>query len=236
MENPSFDPATLKKYIIHEDAMIVALNKPEGLLTIPDGYKKDLPNLRDLLQTIYGSIWVVHRLDKLTSGVIIFAKNRSVHKELNLQFQKRKIIKKYIALIHGFPFWEEKLIDLPIRMNGDRQHRTVVDLLNGKQAISKVEVVNKNKIFSVAQIFPNSGYSHQIRCHLAALGHPIIGDNLYCLLKHKDPIYVNPELRLFLHAESITFNLSDKTPLTLCAPIPDIFNSFDPFIINSNDY
>ena len=93
----------IKKYIIHEDKEIIVINKPEGLLTIPDGFQPNLPNLRDLLISKFGSIWVVHRLDKPTSGLLIFAKNCDSHKILNKQFQNREIKKSYLALVHGFP-------------------------------------------------------------------------------------------------------------------------------------
>ena len=226
MDYRSYENSTIKKYIIYEDEAIVALNKPEGLLSIPDGYIEVLPNLRDLLKEKYGSIWVVHRLDKLTSGVILFAKNRSTHKELSMQFQTRNIKKDYAALVHGFPIWKEKNVYLPIRVNGDRHHRTVVDLNSGKVASTYVKVINKYNTFSRVQIFPNSGYSHQIRCHLAALGHPIIGDNLYCFLRYKNPSFSFTEPRLFLHAESLTFKLASGSNLTISAPIPDLFFSF----------
>lgn len=224
MINPLYETAAIKKYIIYEDEAIVALNKPEGMLSIPDGYQEVLPNLRDHLKEIYGSIWVIHRLDKLTSGIILFAKNRSIHKNLCMQFQTRIIKKKYAALVHGFPIWEEKIIDLPIRVNGDRQHRTIVDIKSGKKAVTKVKVIYKNNTLSYVQIFPNSGYSHQIRCHLAALGHPIIGDNLYNYLRSRDPSFDISNSRMFLHAESITFYIAPNTVLTITAPVPNSFN------------
>ena len=84
----------LSDYIIYEDANIVAINKPEGLLAIPDGYDKSLPNLRDILGNVYGKIWTVHRLDKDTSGVILFAKSADVHRLLNQSFTQRNVLKR----------------------------------------------------------------------------------------------------------------------------------------------
>ena len=89
----------IKKYIIYEDKDIIAINKPEVLLSIPDGFQPSLLNIRDALISEFGAIRVVHRLDKLTSGVLIFAKNHYIHKFLNTQFQNREIKKRYIALV-----------------------------------------------------------------------------------------------------------------------------------------
>jgi RluA family pseudouridine synthase len=185
MVNKVFD---IKKYIIFEDEDIIGINKPSGVLTIPDGYQPNLPNLRDELLSEHGSIWVVHRLDKLTSGVVLFAKNKDSHKSLSVQFQNRQIRKKYIALMFGSPFWNKRTIDYPIRINGDHRHRTVTVQANGKRAVTKVENIRKYNSYSYVRVFPKSGYTHQIRCHLASIGHPIIGDNLYSLLRTKDSI------------------------------------------------
>jgi 23S rRNA-/tRNA-specific pseudouridylate synthase len=114
--------------------------------------------------------------------LLIFAKNSDSHKILNKQFQNREIKKSYLALVHGFQQWDEMMIDYPIRINGDRRHRKIIDPKNGKNAYSKVEIIRKFNTCSYVQISPQSGYSHQIRCHLAAIGHPIIGDHLYNLL------------------------------------------------------
>jgi len=104
----------IKKYIIYEDKKIIVINKPEGLLSIPDGFQPNLPNLRDVLISKSGSIWVVHQPDKQTSGVLIFAKDKNAHKMLNIQFQNREIKKSYLALVHGLPLCNEKIIGHPI--------------------------------------------------------------------------------------------------------------------------
>jgi len=93
---------------------IVVINKPEGLLIIPDGFQPNLPKLLDFLISKFGSIWVAHQLDKQTSCALIFAKNSNPHKLLNTRFQNREIKKSYLALIHGFPQWNEIMIDYPI--------------------------------------------------------------------------------------------------------------------------
>ena len=86
-----------------------------------------LPNLRGMLQDEYEKIWAVHRLDKETSGIIFFAKNAETHKFLNRQFSDRLVKKIYWAIVQGFPVWAEKMIDFPLKINGDRKHRTIID-------------------------------------------------------------------------------------------------------------
>jgi tRNA pseudouridine32 synthase / 23S rRNA pseudouridine746 synthase len=223
MTNFTFDPISIKKYIMYEDKKIIAINKPEGLLTIPDGYQKNLPNLFNILKLFIPNLWIVHRLDKLTSGIVLFAKDPFVHKDLNFQFENRSIGKKYIAVTHGFPCWEEKLIDLPLRINGDRRHRTVIDEARGKPARTKVTIIEKNERCSLLSIFPKTGYTHQIRCHLSSIGHLVLGDDLYRYFQFKDQKNTHKYPRLFLHAESITFRLTGESPQTIRANLPKSF-------------
>jgi len=111
--------------------------------------------------------------------VLIFAKNSNTLKLLNTQFQNREIKKSHLALVLGFPQLKKMMIDYQICINGDHCHRTIIDTNNGKYARSMVEIIRKLNTYSYAQIYPQSGYSHQIRCHLAAIDHPIIRDHLY---------------------------------------------------------
>jgi len=221
---------SFSEYIIYEDENVIALNKPEGMLVIPDGYKNDVTNLRDTLTGRLGEIFVVHRIDKLTSGLVLFAKNKATHKRLNELFERRKIRKIYHALIFGIPLWTEKTISLPLRINGDRRHRTTVDLYHGKKAITDIKIIFGDRFFCGAQISPKSGYTHQIRAHLSAIGHPIIGDQLYCRLRSKDKnggIFTpHCEFGMFLHAHSLEIiDQSIKIPI-LIAPLPKKFTAF----------
>lgn len=165
--------------IIHEDDSIIVINKPSGLLSIPDGYDPNLPCLKDKLASKYGCIWVVHRLDKLTSGIIIFTKTDQAHRHLNKQFANHSISKNYRAVSHGMPIWEEKIVDTPLKVNGDRRHRTVPDQVLGKAAYTRIRVLKKNQHYCYLDVFPTSGLTHQIRAHLSSIGHPVVGDRLY---------------------------------------------------------
>jgi len=119
-------------HILYQDQYYISIDKPSGLLTIPDGYDRNLPNLKSMLIDEFGSVWTVHRLDKETSGVIIFALSADAHKKLSVEFEERKIIKEYRALITGVLDSKNVNVALPLRVNGDRRHRTVVDQVNGK--------------------------------------------------------------------------------------------------------
>jgi len=213
--------------IIFEDESIVAINKPSGLLTIPDGYHPEFKNLKNELNNIYGRVWTVHRLDKETSGVIIFALTAAAHRSLNLQFSKHTINKEYLAITHNYPHWEIFEFEAFVTINGDRKHRTIISN-TGK--VSKSSFILKNinhaKNISAIKICPGTGYTHQIRCHLSHLGLPIVGDTLYSkhISEHQKSLnkYYG---RMMLHANSIEFihPLLNEI-LVLKAPTPILFD------------
>lgn len=203
----------LDDLLLWMDEDLLALNKPAGLLTIPDGYDPSLPNLAAMLKEHYGPTWVIHRLDKDTSGVILFARNAEAHRQLNAQFAHRETQKEYHCLFAGQPEWTETQIDLPLRVNGDRRHRTVVDHSAGKAAQTTIRVLQRLGLFTFAAAIPHTGYTHQIRSHLAAIGFPILADALYLSrrpdrpeqIAARDVIPTLPIQRVALHAFQLTF-------------------------------
>lgn len=208
-----FDVSTLRLY---EDASLLAVNKPSGLLTIQDGYNPDLPHIYGMLQSVYGRLWVIHRLDRAASGVLLLARTPDAHRTLSLQFEHRLVDKLYHAIVEGKPDWKQKRIDLPLLVNGDRRHRTLIDNQRGKMAVTDCEALEILTAYTLVAACPKTGYLHQIRAHLAAVGHPILADPLYNKKyprNKRTPLSItDPEAppnrasRLALHALRIDFS------------------------------
>ena len=213
--------------IIFTDESLIVVNKPAGLLSIPDGYHPAMPYLTSELAKGFGKVWIVHRLDRETSGIMIVARTIFAHRELNLQFEHRQVQKIYHALVVGFPDWESIEVDTPLKVNGDRRHRTVPAPVEGKQARTTFKVITRYANGCLIEARPHTGYTHQIRAHLASLGFPIFGDTLYHNRQQAASVPDNPPLpaaRVCLHARSISFEhpLSKKT-LSFAAAYPPDF-------------
>ena len=197
----------LTDLIIYIDNSIIAINKPSGLRTIPDGYDNNIENLQSLLKIEFPESMTVHRLDKETSGVIIFARNKEAHRNLNLQFEKRLIQKKYWAITHNIPDWVNFTATFPLLVNGDRQHRTIINQ-SGKLAETLFlrHKFDQHKCLSLLEAIPHTGYTHQIRTHLSFLGFSILGDHLYTKDLSSAQLELNFSVhRMMLHAASIEF-------------------------------
>lgn len=200
--------------LLWEDEHLLAVNKPAGLLTIPDGHDPTLPHLIGLLKERFERVWTIHRLDKDTSGVLIFARTPEAHRALDRQFAGRETRKEYRALVLGVPEWQETLFDLPLRINVDRKHRTVIDHQRGKPAQTAVTALEQLGGFALLSAAPHTGYTHQIRAHLSSNGLPLLHDPLYQTLKPETEVQkaaqqLIPKLpikRLALHALRLTFS------------------------------
>ncbi len=187
--------------VLFADDYLLVVAKPAGLLTVPDGWQPDLPHLAALLTLQWGRLWVVHRLDRETSGVMVLARTAGAHRALNAQFAQREIRKTYHAIVFGEPVWRQRTVSLRLTPNRGRRKRTVVDA-RGKPARTEVRVLQRFGAFSLLEAVLHTGRRHQVRVHLFALGFPIVNDPLYGDATDDHPL---PIQRLALHARRLTF-------------------------------
>lgn len=185
--------------IIYEDNQLIALEKPAGLSVLPDGWEKDSDYLVKQLEEKYEKIFIVHRLDKITSGVMVFARDAETHRALNIQFESHEAQKTYHAIVEGNPKWEEKVARHPLRANVGHKHRTMVDDKNGKPSETRFRVIKRFQEAALIEAKPMTGRTHQIRVHAYALGHPLVEDVLYGARDQ----YGIP--RPMLHAQTLSF-------------------------------
>jgi 23S rRNA pseudouridine1911/1915/1917 synthase len=222
----------IAEMIIAETDDWVALNKPPGLLSVPDREGKEV-SLKRLLKETYGDIFTVHRLDKDTSGLIIFAKNESTHKLLSKQFEARETKKIYLGLVRGCPDPKQGSIDSPIAEHPALNGSMIIHR-NGKESLTDYEVLEDHGIYAWVRLQLHTGRTHQIRVHMKELGHPIVCDPLYgdgkpVLISawkkkyklSKDELEEKPILgRLALHAWQLSFTSTDGKIVALEAPLP----------------
>jgi 23S rRNA pseudouridine955/2504/2580 synthase/23S rRNA pseudouridine1911/1915/1917 synthase len=164
--------------IIKETPDFVILNKPAGLLTIPDRHDNQLQSLQGLLRKHYGQIFTVHRLDKDTSGIILFAKNEEAHKYYSQLFEGRNVKKFYQGLVNGQLVPTTGSVDEPIMEHPIVKGKMVTNK-KGKNALTDYEVVESFGLYSLVKLQIHTGRTHQIRVHMKHIGHPIAVDELY---------------------------------------------------------
>lgn len=219
--------------ILYEDDDLIAVNKPAGMLTIPDRHDGELQSLRGILQKQYGKIWVVHRLDKETTGVIVFAKNEAAHKYLSKLFEGRDIEKIYLGLVLGKLVQERGTIDAPIAENTARLGTMLIHK-RGKASTTDYVVQQSFSQYSLLQFTLHTGRTHQIRVHCQYIGHPIVCDDVYgdgksvllSSIKKKFRLSKKEEeerpllSRLALHASRLSFATMNGETLKLVAPLP----------------
>jgi 23S rRNA pseudouridine1911/1915/1917 synthase len=167
----------MKFEIVFENDHFIAVNKPSGLLSIPDRFGKD-PSLKYILQEQYGKIFTVHRLDKDTSGLIVFAKDETTHKFLSQAFEGRDVEKLYLGLVNGTMMNREGRIDVPI-MEHPGKTTLMMPHKKGKTSLTDYKVVEEFGMFSLVEFQIHTGRTHQIRVHSKYVGNPIVCDELY---------------------------------------------------------
>lgn len=219
---------------LFEDNDLLIVNKPAGLLVIPDRFNSALPSLNKLLERkLDQQLWVVHRLDRETSGVICFAKNEETHKYLSKLFQERDISKHYLGLVNGRLIPEEGRIEKAI-IEHPHVKGKMVTAKKGKASITDYKALEQWPLYSLVEFRIHTGRTHQIRVHMQSIGHPIVCDELYgdgkpfflSGIKRKYRLSENEEAerpllsRLALHASRLEFTKEDGTEIKMEAPLP----------------
>ena len=197
--NPPQDPLV----ILHSDHQVVLVDKPSGLLSVP-GKGEDLADcLIARLQRVFPDALLVHRLDRDTSGVMIFAMTPHAQRHLGLQFENRQTKKTYVARVWGEMADKTGTVDLPLIVDWPNRPLQMVDHENGRKAVTDWRVVRKGGGETRVRLMPKTGRSHQLRVHMLALGHPILGDPFYATGQARS------YPRLMLHSETLQFRHPD---------------------------
>ena len=210
--NPPLDPYVS---LLHRDADLLVFDKPSGLLSVPGRHPALWDSLLTRVQKEFPQALIVHRLDKDTSGVVLMSLNRKAHALVAAQFEARTTRKSYIAEVWGRVEDEEGTVDLPLAIDPDNKPRHRVDTDHGKPAQTRWQVVGYGENTTRLRLFPLTGRTHQLRVHMKALGHVILGDEFYA-----DGEALSAANRLLLHAEQLSFRHPDGSDVTYTAPVP----------------
>jgi len=205
----TIEPQPMELDILYEDRDLLAVNKPAGLIVHPT-----LGHWKDTLANGVMYYWQergesyrfrpVHRLDELTSGVVLIAKNAYAHQQLSIQLQQRSVVKEYVAFVHGVVAEPFGTITGPIDRDPEQPHMRIVTE-TGYPALTSYEVVQTYREASKVKVLLGTGRTHQIRVHMRWLGHPLIGDPVYTLPEYDNKPYAGIMDRQALHAERIEF-------------------------------
>ncbi|HKL69015.1 RluA family pseudouridine synthase [Salibaculum sp.] len=199
----SYDPPDTPLEIVHDDHEILLVDKPAGLLSVPGKG----PHLADCLlarvQDAFPQALLVHRLDRDTSGLMVFALTPHAQRHLGQQFEKRRVKKTYVARVEGRLTPRTGIVDLPLIVDWPNRPRQKVDHETGRQAMTDWRVVRAGAAESRVRLMPRTGRSHQLRVHMMALGHPILGDPFYARGAALD------HTRLMLHSEALQLRHPD---------------------------
>lgn len=189
--------------ILHEDHEILVVNKPAGLLSVPGKGPELADCLIARLEAVYPQVLLVHRLDRDTSGVMVFGLTPHAQRHLGLQFEKRQTKKTYLARVAGRLEPKTGTVDLPLIVDWPNRPLQKVDHETGKPAVTDWRVMKASDEESRVKLYPQTGRSHQLRVHMLALGHPILGDPLYA------PETADQYPRMMLHAEELRLRHPD---------------------------
>lgn len=198
-----YEPPDTPLEIVHDDHEILLVDKPAGLLSVPGKGPELADCLLSRVQEVFPQALLVHRLDRDTSGIMVFALTPHAQRHLGLQFEKRQTRKTYIARVSGRLEPKTGTVDLPLIVDWPNRPRQKVDHETGKPAVTDWRVVRANDEESRVRLMPRTGRSHQLRVHILAIGHPILGDPFYASGTARD----HP--RLMLHSETLQLRHPD---------------------------
>ena len=219
----AYDPPMGPLVILHQDAQVLVVDKPPGLLSVPGKLEGRQDCLESRLRRAYPNSLLVHRLDCDTSGVMIFARSKAAQGFLGQEFEKRRARKTYVAVVTGEVLGESGHIDLPLGADWPNRPRQMVDHDTGRPAQTDWQVIARREGSTVLRLHPLTGRSHQLRVHLLSLGHPIQGDPIY------DPFRARNFPRLMLHAESLSLHHPATGQwVTYASPCPIHFGEILP--------
>ncbi len=200
--------------IVYEDTDLIAIEKPAGLLSVPGRGAEKQDSVQTRLRTAFAGITAIHRLDMATSGLLLLAKDKSAERHYKGCFARREVRKSYLAVCHGRIENDRGEIALPLRGDWPNRPRQIVSQASGKAALTVYRVRKREENSSRVALFPKTGRSHQLRVHLAAIGHPIVGDKLYAYPQDR----CLP--RLLLHAVSLDIRTPRGRLLRLASAVP----------------
>lgn len=217
LHNPIYNPP-LEPYIsiIHRDESLLVLDKPSGLLSVPGRDPALADSLATRVQKQFPSALMINRLDKDTSGIVLMSLNKKAHAVIASQFESRTTKKIYQAIVWGEVTGEGGDIDLPLAIDPDNKPRHRVDPDNGRPSQTQWRVLERLPLPATRlELRPLTGRTHQLRVHLKALGHPILGDEFYASGEA-----LAASERLLLHAEELSFQHPDSHHVTFHVPAP----------------
>ena len=167
--------------IIYHDQFLLAVSKPSGLLSVPGRGEDKADSMATRVQKEYPDALVAHRLDRDTSGLLVFPRGAAMHRRISLMFEKREMEKSYVAVVIGKLEHQQGEVNMPLMVDWPNRPRHIVDAANGKPAQTRYKVISFDAASNTSRVAlePITGRTHQLRVHMQALGHPIVGDTLY---------------------------------------------------------
>ena len=199
----AYEPPNEPLEIIHQDHEVLVVSKPSGLLSVPGKGAHLAECLLSRVQAAFPEALLVHRLDRDTSGVMVFALTPHAQRHLGLQFEKRQVKKAYVARVWGELTERAGTIDLPLIVDWPNRPKQMVDHANGRSAVTDWRVMRRGENETRVRLYPKTGRSHQLRVHMREIGHPILGDPFYAEGAAQD------YPRLMLHSENVRFRHPD---------------------------